>query len=219
MKKLVKGIVEFRKKRLPDYIEKFAHLALGQAPDTLFIACSDSRVVPNLFASTDPGDLFVIRNVGNMIPPCGKKGLSTADESEAAAIEFALLNLNIKDIIICGHSECGAMQALLAGREISKAPNLSSWLRHGQAGIEKIKEKTHPQAHNHLSKENVLNQIENIKTYPVVQKKISEGKLKIHGWWFELSTANVYAYEEQAKDFVLIDEAQAEKILERISGK
>src|ERR1700684_476586 len=117
MRKLVKGIVEFRQKRLPSYREKFARLALGQSPDTLFIACSDSRVVPNLFASSDPGDLFVIRNVGNLIPICGEEGHSHSDESEAAAIEFALLNLPVAEIIVCGHSECGAMHSLAHGHE------------------------------------------------------------------------------------------------------
>src|SRR5260221_6050909 len=115
MKKLVKGIIDFRRKGLPGYREKFGHLALGQSPDTLFIACSDSRVVPNTFASADPGDLFVIRNVGNLIAPADPSGLSPSDESEGAAIEFAVLTLGVRDIIVCGHSECGAMQAALGG--------------------------------------------------------------------------------------------------------
>ena len=96
MKKLLYGIVDFRKNVRPAVKETFAQLALGQRPDTLFIACSDSRVVPNLFASSDPGDLFVIRNVGNLIPPSDAGGHSKSDESEAAAIEFALLNLPVK---------------------------------------------------------------------------------------------------------------------------
>src|SRR3982750_1591942 len=120
MRKLIRGIVEFRKNVQSDYIERFSHLALGQAPDTLFIACSDSRVVPNLFASADPGDLFVIRNVGNLIAPADSNGLSQDGNSEAAAIEFALANLAITDIIICGHSECGAMHAMLDGRDTVK---------------------------------------------------------------------------------------------------
>src|ERR1700684_1008179 len=113
MRKLVKGIVEFRQKRLPSYREKFALLALGQRPDTLFIACSDSRVVPNLFASTEPGDLFVIRNVGNLIPPYQPD--SKALGSEAAAIQFGLSSLPITEVIVCGHSECGAIGALSKG--------------------------------------------------------------------------------------------------------
>src|SRR5438067_7318172 len=113
MKKLIRGIVEFRKNVRSGYRETFAHLALGQAPDALLIACSDSRVVPNLFASANPGDLFVIRNVGNFVPPAGGDGGSWNDGSEAAGIEFALSKLPVTDIIVCGHSECGAMQALL----------------------------------------------------------------------------------------------------------
>src|SRR5271167_874721 len=114
MKKLVKGILDFRKNVRPGYQKTFAQLALGQSPDALFVACSDSRVAPNVFASTDPGDLFVIRNVGNLIPACGgDHGRSLSDESEAAAIEFALSNLEVANVIICGHSECGAMHALL----------------------------------------------------------------------------------------------------------
>src|SRR5687768_8428317 len=116
MKKLIQGIVEFRRNMRTGYREVFAKLALGQAPDALLVACSDSRVVPNLFASADPGDLFVIRNVGNFVPP-GGDGRSRNDSSEAAAIEFALSKLQVADIIVCGHSECGAMQALLAGRD------------------------------------------------------------------------------------------------------
>src|SRR3954468_4830459 len=122
MKKLLNGIVDFRKNVRPLVKDTFAQLALGQRPDTLFIACSDSRVVPNLFASSDPGDLFVIRNVGNLIPPCGEDGMSSSDESEAAAIEFALMALPVEQIVVCGHSECGAMNMLAAGHRDEAPP-------------------------------------------------------------------------------------------------
>ena len=216
MRKLVKGIVEFRQNVLPSYREKFARLALGQSPDTLFIACSDSRVVPNLFASTDPGDLFVVRNVGNLIPVCGQDGHSSADESEAAAIEFALMNLKVTDIVVCGHSECGAMHALVQGRDKLKAPNLRDWLRHGDASLAKLPSDTaQPNRVNQLSQLNALQQLEHLRSYPVVSESISKGLLKLHAWWFELSTANVYAYEESEGKFVLIDEKEAIRILER----
>ncbi|MBF0292192.1 MAG: carbonic anhydrase, partial [Nitrospinae bacterium] len=128
MKKLIRGIVEFRSKVRPEYAETFAKLALGQNPDTLFIACSDSRVVPNLFASTDPGDLFVIRNVGNLISPCGADGVSLGDVSEAAAIEYSALYLGISNIVVCGHSECAAMKELIAGNTRDEMPMFKTWL-------------------------------------------------------------------------------------------
>lgn len=218
MKKLVQGIVEFRQKKIAGYREKFSSLANGQSPDTLFIACSDSRVVPNTFASTDPGDLFVIRNVGNLIPHCGTDGLSVADESEAAAIEFATLNLNVSDIVICGHSECGAMQAILNGRDSVPAPNLRAWLRHGEPALALTSPNEPTQSEvNRLSQRNVLLQIEHMKTYPVVRERLANKTLRIHGWWFELSTANVYTYEEEIDKFTIINTEAAQRIIERLS--
>ena len=218
MKKLVRGIAEFRKTALPGYREKFAHLALGQSPDTLFIACSDSRVAPNIFASSDPGDLFVVRNVGNLIPNCGGNGHSSSDESEVAAIEFALLNLKVSDIIICGHSECAAMRALVEGREKVAAPHLRAWLRHGEPSLTQLNDGLMaPDAHNRLSQLNVLQQLEHLRSYPVVRERLDDGRLKLHAWWFELKTADVYAYEEAVKKFVIIDEEEAARVLARIS--
>ncbi len=221
MKKLVKGIVEFRQHGLPEYREKFAHLALEQSPDTLFIACSDSRVVPNVFASTDPGDLFVVRNVGNLIPPCHHAG-ACVDKSEGAAIEFALNALQVSDIVVCGHSDCGAMRAVLSGRESIQSDNLREWLQYAEPAHQQLIQdpefaKNFSQT-NRLSQCNVLLQIQHLKTYPIIQSRLKEGKLKIHGWWFELGHADVFAYEESVHAFVLIDEEEAEKIIERLQS-
>lgn len=196
--------------------ETFAQLALGQKPDVLFIACSDSRVVPNTFASTDPGDLFVIRNVGNFVPPCDATGHSVSDESEAAAIEFAVSNLGVKDIVVCGHSECGAMQALVSGREKVPYVNLKGWLRHGESVLKNLTGKEGLTPHNELSQRSVMQQLENLKTYPAVKKKLEEGVLRLHGWWFEISRADVYTYEDEFKKFTLIDEEEAERILKKM---
>src|ERR1700690_2670627 len=114
MKKLIKGIIDFHQNRRDKVKETFAQLALGQNPDCLFIACSDSRVAVNVFASTDPGDLFVIRNAGNIVTPSHD---SSSDESEVAAIEFALEKLKVAHIVVCGHSDCGAMTPLCQGRQ------------------------------------------------------------------------------------------------------
>jgi len=216
MQKLIAGIVDFRRNTQESYREAFGKLATGQFPDSLFIACSDSRVVPNTFASTDPGDLFVVRNVGNLVPPCDLHGVSTSDESEAAAIEFAIQNLSVKNIIVCGHSECGAMGALIRGRRNVKLPNLRSWLRHGDLALDLLKGGKAPDASlseaNQLSQLNTLLQIENIKSYPLVQKRIEEGTLAVHAWWFDIGKADVYAYLEPENKFFIIDESRAERI-------
>lgn len=220
MEKLILGIVDFRNKTQKDFREAFGYLATGQSPDTLFIACSDSRVVPNTFASTNPGDLFVVRNVGNLIPPCGDHGVSTSDESEGAAIEFSVLNLNVSHIIVCGHSECGAMMALVDDRNKVKMPNLRSWLRHGEPAFKRLKSgiALDPtlKIHNQLSQLNVLEQMEHIKTYPDVKKRIEEGSLSIHGWWFDIAKADVYAYEDSVNKFILIDDEEAQRLLARL---
>ena len=217
MKKLIEGIVEFRRTSQKDFRKSFGWLANGQSPDTLFIACSDSRVVPNTFASTNPGDLFVLRNPGNFIPPCGHDGISTGDEAEAAAIEFSVISLNVSDIIVCGHSECGAMKELFSDRKKVKLPNLKSWLRHGDPATElfhagaALDKDISPE--NQLSQLNVLLQMENVKSYPDVSRRYDEGTLKVHGWWYDIAKADVYSYEKDFVKFMLIDEAAAERLL------
>lgn len=211
MKKLIRGIIEFRRTRRPEYAATFAKLALGQHPDALFIACSDSRVVPNLFASTEPGDLFVVRNVGNIVPPCGPGGVSASDESEAAAIELAVLSLKVKDIIVCGHSECAAMRTLHDGLADGLPPHLRAWLRHSRPARERFENgaRTAPDlsAPNHLSQLNALLQLEHLRTYPVVRQAESERRLSLHAWWFDIAQADVLAWKASESRFVLIDES------------
>ena len=223
MRKLIRGIVEFRKKRQPGYKDIFAKLALGQRPDTLFVACSDSRVQPNLFASAEPGDMFVIRNVGNLISPCDEadKSLMT-DVSEAAAIEYAIEALNVRDVIICGHSECGAMCAMVdPTQRPPNTPHLVQWLRHAQPSLDRMSAGEEMgqdlPAHNQLSQINVLQQIEHLKTYPNVQKRIAEGTLDIHAWWFNIKEAEVYAYDQRDHKFRLVEEKYADVLLRRYS--
>lgn len=222
MKKLIRGIVEFRKKLHPEYRDTFRKLALEQKPDALFIACSDSRVAANVFASTDPGDLFVIRNVGNMIPKCGYEGISMSDLSEIAAIEFAIQNLQVKNIIVCGHSECGAINSLHSGREQVQAPHLREWLGHAD-GTKLMTEQDLARdetlaPHNRLSQLNVLLQMKHLMSYSLITNAVRDGKLQIHGWWFDIAKANVYAFEEADKKFILIDEEEAKRLEARVSS-
>src|SRR5688500_12612524 len=125
MEKLVDGIHRFQKDHFVANRELYARLARGQNPETLFITCSDSRVVPSLITQTDPGDLFIIRNAGNIIPPHG-----TGGDGEAASVEFAVDGLNVKDIVVCGHSLCGAMKGLIDPKIVEKLPNVARWLEH-----------------------------------------------------------------------------------------
>ena len=212
MRKLVRGIVDFRNRVRPIARETFARLALGQSPDVLFIGCSDSRVAINVFASTEPGDLFVVRNPGNIVSPAAADGLSVADESEAAAIEFAVGQLHVRDIIVCGHSSCGAMSGLLRGRASVPAPHLRSWLRHAERALERIPDRTAVQAADQLSQANALLQLEHLRTYPVVQGAEKEGGLRLHAFWFDIASAEVLAYDPGQGRFVPLDERQAERL-------
>jgi carbonic anhydrase len=219
VKKLIKGIVDFRKNVRPAVKDTFALLALGQRPDCLFIACSDSRVVPNLFASTEPGDLFVIRNVGNLIPPYAEGDQGPHFGSEAAAIQFALSSLPITEIIVCGHSECGAIGALAQGQTPPDTPALSCWLRHGHSALQKLdagaKLGSHLERHNQLAQINVLEQLEHLKTYPGIRERLAQRKLRLHGWYFDIKGAEVYEYEPSEERFHLIDETYALTLLNR----
>ena len=217
MKKLIQGIVDFRKGLTDESRAMFAQLALGQKPDALFIACSDSRVVPNLFASTNPGDLFVLRNIGNLIPPASAP---LQDNSASAVIEFSIFTLNVANIIICGHSECGAMKALAQGIDKQCCPHLESWLKYGEQSLQKVRTgiSTNPSLseENQISQINVLQQMEHIASYPFIQQRLEKKQLRLHGWWFDIGRADVYCYEESVGQFVLIDEKEAKLILERL---
>ena len=217
MKKLVQGIVEFRRSAQQGYRQKLERLAGGQEPDALIVACSDSRVIPNTFASTNPGDVFVVRNVGNMVPYCDGEGCADHDVAEAAALEFAVLNLNVSDIIICGHSECGAIRALLDGRNGLEAKNLKNWLRHGEDALSRAEENYSFDREisfaNKVSQINVLVQIEHVKTYPNIQERLNAGTLRIHGWWFDIKTADVYSFNTEKNGFVILDEEEADRLI------
>lgn len=223
MQKLLQGILNFRRNVAPGYAETFAKLALGQSPDTLLIACSDSRVVPNLFASTEPGDMFVLRNVANLVPPYDDSRPDTGTESEGAAIEFSVRTLGISDIIVCGHSECGGMQALMRGREQIPARSLRAWLANGDRSLFRYRAgeraSPEPNAVNQLSQLNVLQQMDHLATYPVIREKMDAGKLRLHGWWFEISTTIVHAWDPLENRFVPIDEMEAERIMQRLHAE
>ncbi|MCK5218199.1 carbonic anhydrase [bacterium] len=218
MRKLLEGILDFQAKREAGSELLFQKLSQGQNPDALFITCSDSRVVPNLLASTNPGDLFVIRNVGNVVPPCCEhSGYSQTDDSEIAALEYALIFLHIRDIIVCGHSNCGAIQSICSDADTHSAPHLKSWLGHAKQALNQFEprllfDKPWP-AHDQISQKNVLLQLEHLKTYQLIQKALAEKKVSLHGWWFEIESRDIYTYRSEENKFKIIDNQEKDRIL------
>lgn len=226
MRKLIEGIIEFRRHVYPAYRTTFARLAGTQDPDCLFVGCSDSRVVPNLFASTDPGDLFVVRNLGNLVPPHGHERGPGSSPSVGAALEFALHALDVADVVVCGHSNCGAMRGLLSGDLPPGAESLSAWLQHGRPALERLSRLPDGEGgialdaslpeHDRLSQLNVLEQVRHVASYPFVGERVAAGALRLHGWWFDIGTAEVWAYEPEFGRFVRMDEAEAARLKARM---
>jgi carbonic anhydrase len=220
MHRLISGIVEFRERELPAYAARFRELALSQSPDTLMITCSDSRVVPDLLASTDPGDLFTMRNVGNLIPPATAEGISIGDLSEASAIEYAVLVLKVANVIVCGHSECGAMKAVMAHNPQRDTPNLERWLHHASTAAFRLEHEgpldSALKPHDQLSQLNVLVQLEHLMSYPIVRAQVAAGNLRLSGWWFDIANGIMYAYERESRSFAVIDRELAKRMIARL---
>jgi carbonic anhydrase len=214
VKKLLRGIAEFRRTRRADYAETFARLALTQKPDALLIACSDSRVAPNLFASAEPGDLLVVRNVGNLVPPASTAGASSG-HSVPAAIEFATTALGVGDVIVCGHSECAAFRAIHSGKFPKGAPHLAAWLGHGEHVLRRDLgiAPDHLPPNDHLSQQNVLLQLDHLRTYPAIDAAERAGKLRLHAWWFDIRHAEVLDYDVPSRRFVPLDDARVERLI------
>jgi carbonic anhydrase len=220
VRKLIMGIVEFRERLLPQYAKRFRDLALTQSPDALFITCSDSRVVPDLLVSTDPGELFTMRNVGNLIPPAAPDGISVGDLSEASAIEYSVLVLKVANIVVCGHSECGAMKAVLNRNPKLEVPNLDQWLNHANTAAFRLQHEgaldTALKVHDQLSQMNVLVQLDHLMTYPIVRERVAAKTLHLSGWWFEIATGDMYCYEPSSRAFEVIDRQEAERLVGRL---
>ena len=202
MRKLITGLSKFKDSYVSTHRELLEQLSQGQTPRVLFITCSDSRIDPTLLTNTDLGDLFVIRNAGNIVPPYG-----AANGGEGASVEYAIHALGIEQIVVCGHSHCGAMKGLLQlGKLEEEMPLVYDWLRHAEATRRLVKE-----SYSNLSKdelleiaiaENVVTQIENLKTYPVIRSKLFQGKLQIYGWVYLIETGEVLAYDPVTHSYI-----------------
>jgi carbonic anhydrase len=212
MQQLIDGVHKFRQDEFGRYKTLFKKLSrVGQNPHTLFITCCDSRVLAELITNSQPGDLFVVKNIGNIVPPFSAVGTTN---STAAAIEFAVQTLGVNDIVVCGHSQCGAMTALLEGIQDEAAmPHLIDWLAVAGPVRDVIQKKYwHLKEEDQCTtaaQENVLFSIENLHTYPCVVKKLEEKTLRLHGWFFKIASAELFAYDPVKKQFETLD-AEAE---------
>ncbi|MCT9145467.1 carbonic anhydrase [Streptomyces violarus] len=168
---------------------EYRKLTEGQYPEVLFITCSDSRVIPALITGARPGEIFELRNAGNIVPPYGRPGAS----GEAATIEYALEVLGVQDIVVCGHSHCGAMGALKSGDDLSGLPGVDAWLRIARPELTSVLE-TAPDDPSlpEVSQGNVVNQLAALRSYPVVRQRLDSGRLRLHGWYYEVDTGFVY---------------------------
>lgn len=201
MQKLIQGIHQFQTTDFRPLEGLFKQLAKGQNPETLFITCSDSRIDPNLLTQSQPGDLFILRNAGNIIPPHG-----AGNGGEGATIELAVDALGVKDIIICGHSHCGAMRALLEPAMVESLPAVASWLSHAESTRRIVRDKyTHLEGDALVMatvEENVLVQLENLRTLPSIAPRLMRGDLHLHGWVYKIQTGDVFAYDLASGQFV-----------------
>jgi carbonic anhydrase len=205
MQQLIEGVHKFRTAEFGNYRKLFRKLSQeGQNPHTLFITCSDSRVLAELITQSKPGDLFVVKNIGNIVPQSSVAGDTN---STAAAIEFAVVNLHVSDIVICGHSQCGAIAAMLADQPVSDStPHLRDWLKLAAPVLETVKK---GYAHLHepraretaAAQENVLYALDNLHSYPCVQERLMNGTLRLHGWFFKIATAELFAYDPEKRQF------------------
>jgi len=202
VKKLIRGIDKFRQTYVNTHQDLLEQLSHGQTPRVLFVTCSDSRVAPNLITNTDVGELFVIRNAGNIVPPYG-----AANGGEGGTIEYAINALGIEQVVICGHSNCGAMKGLLKLNKLQKdMPLVYDWLKHAESTRRMVQE-TYPHYEGDelievLVAENVLIQIDNLKTYPIIRSRIHQGRLKIYAWIYNIETGSVLAYDARTHTYV-----------------
>lgn len=200
MEELTKGAIRFERDIYPQRKDFFDKLIAKQYPKALFITCSDSRVVPNMLTDSDPGDIFTIRNAGNIVPPYGDMMGGVA-----ASIEYAVMVLHVKHIIICGHTRCGAMDAVMHPESVASMPIVKTWLNHSESarrvvlGYGEIPENRRDIV---MVEENVLAQLDHLRTHPSVASTLSMGEMNLYGWVFDITTGSILSYDSDQGEFV-----------------
>ncbi len=200
MNEIIEGFLKFQRNVFPKRAGLFKQLATKQSPKALFISCSDSRLVPELVTQREPGDLFVIRNAGNIVPSYGPEpgGVS-------ASVEYAVAALRVTDVVICGHSNCGAMSAIASCSCMDHMPAVKSWLRYADSAKVVNEARQHNGERERVDgmvRENVIAQLANIQTHPSVRLALEEGRLALHGWVYDIETGLIDALDGTTNRFV-----------------
>lgn len=211
MTHFVEGVVRFQKEVFPEKRELFEKLSRGQSPEVLFITCSDSRIETGMLTQSDPGQLFICRNAGNIVPPhTNHTGAMTA------SIEFAIGALKVPHIVVCGHSGCGAMAGAMDPDSLDELPHVKEWLSFSKAAVDTVKElakgKSDEETMKMLLEQNVVLQLQHLRTHPTVATRIATGKLQLHGWVYDIASGGVSAYDEKENKFLPVGERYADAI-------
>ncbi|WP_380878467.1 carbonic anhydrase [Sphingomonas sp. DBB INV C78] len=202
MNELIGRVFHFEKQVFPDQIDLYSKLASdGQSPKALMISCADSRIVPEHIMQAQPGDLFVCRNAGNIVPP-----FATANGGVSSTVEYAVMALGVRDIIVCGHSDCGAMKALVHPEGLERMPNVSAWLRHSHAA-QRVAAESYPEAAPEdrvriVALENIVAQIAHLRTHPSVASGIARGEIALHGWFVDIHAGAILGLDGETGRFL-----------------
>ncbi|MEE4455000.1 carbonic anhydrase [Novosphingobium resinovorum] len=206
MNELIGRVFNFEKTLFPASSELFGKLTThGQSPKALMISCADSRIVPEQIMQAEPGDLFVCRNAGNIVPP-----YATLNGGVTSTVEYAVMALGVRDIIVCGHSDCGAMKALSDPTGLEAMPNVAAWLKHG-AAAEHIVSACHSDLEGKdrvraITLENIIAQISHLRTHPAVATGIARGEITLHGWMVDIHAGQVLGLNGDTGEFVPLRE-------------
>jgi len=206
--RILKGLSRFQKTVYPKHRDLFQKLALGQRPEALFITCADSRIDPCMLTQTKPGDLFISRVIGNIVPP-----YPDAIGGVSATIEYAVGVLGVADVIVCGHTDCGVMKGVMNPEPLEPLTSVSAWLNYAQPARKALlkdkalKDKPHggPEFLLALTERNVVEQLANLRTHPSVIARLEQGDLRLHGWVYYLGEGVVTAYDPDKESFVLVE--------------
>jgi len=205
------GVVHFQNEIYPEKKELFEKLSKGQSPEALFITCSDSRIETAMITQTDPGELFICRNAGNIVPP---HMMHTGGMT--ASIEFAVAALRVPHIVVCGHTECGAMTGAMNPEGLDSLPHVREWLSYARAAVDVVDELAADASPEErmklLLEQNVILQLQHLKTHPSVARRLARGDLKLHGWVYDIKSGDVSAYDESENSFVPVEQRYADEV-------